>query len=57
MLLHRRAERDRASIYSELQQTRGAVDQVAREKVLRSPDICLVVTRPALVIPALPQPL
>lgn len=28
-----RAERDRANIYSELQQTRAAVEQVGREKV------------------------
>lgn len=31
-----RAERDRANIYSELQQTRGAVELVGREKVQRS---------------------
>lgn len=30
-----RAERDRGSIYNELQQTRGAVDQIGREKVAR----------------------
>lgn len=29
----KRAERDRASIYVELQQTRGAVEAVGREKV------------------------
>ncbi|KAG5864672.1 hypothetical protein JTB14_025102 [Gonioctena quinquepunctata] len=31
--LKAKAERDRANIYSELQQTRGAVEQVGREKV------------------------
>lgn len=40
-----RAERDRASIYSELQQTRGAVEQIGREKVQWS------IYRPCTVTP------
>lgn len=41
-MLNSRAERDRASIYTELQQTRGAVEQVGREKVQRSFRPCTV---------------
>lgn len=38
---HFRAEKDRASIFTELNNSRGAIDQLGREKVRHRPVVCL----------------
>lgn len=45
-----RAEKDRSSIYNELNNSRGAIDQLGREKVRPRPVVSVPIYRPFTLV-------